>query len=290
MRCSPSWARGRATLLSRVSRAALDDARLSRSAPCREIDDRLRDGLGGAAQPMSASSAGSCMCRPSSRPPSTTRCIAAGGDLGLRDAGYYAIESLRIEKGYRAWGRELTPDVDALQAGLGFAVKLDKGDFIGRDALVAAQGRAAAQAPRLARRPAPGDADGLGRRADHSPTASRSARSPPPPTARRSAGIVGLGWVHRTRARSTRPGSIGAASSLDVAGESVPVRASLRPFYDPGGERLRRILGCVAASRSLHEPLPRPWIRSSSPRCSPPPPCMPAGTRCSRSGSSRSWP
>lgn len=59
----------------------------------------------------------------------------AGADLGLADAGYYAIESLRLEKGYRAWGRELTPDVNPYEAGLAFAVKLDKGEFRGRDAL-----------------------------------------------------------------------------------------------------------------------------------------------------------
>jgi len=62
----------------------------------------------------------------------------AGADLGLVDAGYYAIESLRIEKGYRAWGRELTPDYTPLEAGLGFAVKLGTGiPFRGREALLA---------------------------------------------------------------------------------------------------------------------------------------------------------
>jgi len=66
----------------------------------------------------------------------------AGADLGLRDAGYYAIDALRIEAGRRAWGAELGPDETPWQAGLAFAVKLDKGcDFIGREALVAAQGQ-----------------------------------------------------------------------------------------------------------------------------------------------------
>ncbi len=60
----------------------------------------------------------------------------AGRDLGLADAGYYAIESLRLEKGYRAWGRELSPDVNPFEAGLSFAVRLDKGEFRGRDALL----------------------------------------------------------------------------------------------------------------------------------------------------------
>jgi 4-methylaminobutanoate oxidase (formaldehyde-forming) len=61
---------------------------------------------------------------------------AAGKEFGLADAGYYAIDSLRIEKGYRAWGRELSPDVNPVEAGLGFAVKLGKGiDFRGREAV-----------------------------------------------------------------------------------------------------------------------------------------------------------
>jgi len=67
---------------------------------------------------------------------------AAGGDLGLADAGYYAIESLRVEKAYRAWGRELTTDDTPLEAGLGFAVRFDKPvPFIGRDALLAQRDR-----------------------------------------------------------------------------------------------------------------------------------------------------
>jgi glycine cleavage system aminomethyltransferase T/glycine/D-amino acid oxidase-like deaminating enzyme len=66
----------------------------------------------------------------------------AGTDLGLRDAGYYAIDALRIEAGRRAWGAELGPDETPYEAGLMFAVKLDKGcDFVGRAALWAARGR-----------------------------------------------------------------------------------------------------------------------------------------------------
>ena len=62
---------------------------------------------------------------------------AAGADLGLADAGYYAIESLRLEKGYRAFGRELTPDFGPVEAGLVFATKVGGDvDFLGRAALV----------------------------------------------------------------------------------------------------------------------------------------------------------
>ncbi|MDX1422814.1 MAG: FAD-dependent oxidoreductase [Kiloniellales bacterium] len=63
--------------------------------------------------------------------------LKVGEELGLVDAGYYALESLRIEKGYRAWGRELTPDYTPLEAGLAFAVDFDKPTgFTGRDALL----------------------------------------------------------------------------------------------------------------------------------------------------------
>jgi 4-methylaminobutanoate oxidase (formaldehyde-forming) len=65
---------------------------------------------------------------------------AAGSDLGLRDAGYYTIDALRIEAGRRAWGAELGPDETPWEAGLGYAVALDKGaEFIGRAALLRQQ-------------------------------------------------------------------------------------------------------------------------------------------------------
>jgi glycine cleavage system aminomethyltransferase T/glycine/D-amino acid oxidase-like deaminating enzyme len=67
---------------------------------------------------------------------------AAGEDLGLADAGYYALDALRIEAGRRAWGAELGPDETPFEAGSMFAVRLDKqSDFIGRPALLALRDR-----------------------------------------------------------------------------------------------------------------------------------------------------
>ncbi|MDQ3660793.1 MAG: FAD-dependent oxidoreductase, partial [Actinomycetota bacterium] len=63
----------------------------------------------------------------------------AGRSSGLVPAGYRAIDSLRLEKGYRAWGSDITPDDNPWEAGLGFAVKLDKEHFVGKEALVAAR-------------------------------------------------------------------------------------------------------------------------------------------------------
>jgi dimethylglycine dehydrogenase len=62
---------------------------------------------------------------------------AAGEDLGLADFGLRAMDSLRLEKGYRAWGADLNTEVTPLEAGLERFVAFDKGDFVGRDALLA---------------------------------------------------------------------------------------------------------------------------------------------------------
>jgi 4-methylaminobutanoate oxidase (formaldehyde-forming) len=71
--------------------------------------------------------------------------IAAGARFGVASGGYYAIESLRLEKGYRAFGRELTPNDNPVEAGLMFACKLKSDvDFLGR----AAVEKAKAEGPR----------------------------------------------------------------------------------------------------------------------------------------------
>jgi len=61
----------------------------------------------------------------------------AGAPMGILDAGYRAIESLRLEKGYRAWSSDLTPDTSPLEADMVWAVKLNRDiNFIGRQALL----------------------------------------------------------------------------------------------------------------------------------------------------------
>jgi len=59
----------------------------------------------------------------------------AGQEMGVSNAGYRAIASLHLEKGYADWGSELTPEYSPFDAGLGFCVALDKDDFIGKEAL-----------------------------------------------------------------------------------------------------------------------------------------------------------
>jgi 4-methylaminobutanoate oxidase (formaldehyde-forming) len=66
--------------------------------------------------------------------------MRAGGEHGIVNAGYRAIESLRLEKGYRAWGADIGPDYTPLEAGLGWAVDLASGkSFLGREAIVEQQ-------------------------------------------------------------------------------------------------------------------------------------------------------
>ncbi|MCZ7658912.1 MAG: FAD-dependent oxidoreductase [Xanthobacteraceae bacterium] len=167
--------------------------------------------------------------------------FAAGGDLGLRDVGYYALESLRLEKGYRAWGRELTPDTNPFEAGLAFAVRLGKGDFIGRDALLAA--RAAPPARRLlcfvAEAPDTPLAHGgeLVLR-DGAPAGEIVSAA----YGHTLGALVALGYV-RTGNAPVDDAWLAARFEIDVAGARLPVRASLRAPYDPQGTRLKGACG-----------------------------------------------
>ena len=164
---------------------------------------------------------------------------AEGEDLGVRNAGYYAVESLRLEKGYRAWGRELTPDDTPWQAGLGFAVKLDKGvDFVGREALLAAS-----SAP-LRRRlvsflavspDSPVAWGGELITADREPVGEVTSAA----YGHSLGGIVGLGWVTSAEGPIDRSWLSGRRFAVDIAGESVEVRVGLEPFFDPQSSRLK---------------------------------------------------
>ena len=167
--------------------------------------------------------------------------VAAGADLGLRNAGYYAIESLRLEKGYRAWGRELTPEVNPYEAGLAFAVDWDKGEFRGRAALHALRSAGGANAVKrkivslvidaaqtnlwgneLILRD--GEPTGFVTSAAFGHTLGRP---------------VALGVVSRTDGPADRAWIESATWQIDLAGERRAALVSLRGPYDPAGERVR---------------------------------------------------
>jgi 4-methylaminobutanoate oxidase (formaldehyde-forming) len=164
---------------------------------------------------------------------------AAGERFGIVDGGYYAIESLRLEKGYRAWGRELTPDDNPFQAGLGFAVKPGKGhDFLGRDALLAAK------AAPLSRRlvsirglafdgPVAWGGELLMR--DGMPVGEVTSAA----WGHTLGGITALGWLRLPEHENWDRMLASGRYALDIAGESVHVAVSLQAFHDPASLRPR---------------------------------------------------
>ena len=163
--------------------------------------------------------------------------MEAGRDLDVRNAGYYAVESLRLEKGYRAWGRELTPDYNPYEAGLSFAVKLGKGDFIGRDALLALKGKPPARRllSFVALSPDTPIAHGgelILRNGEPVGDVTSAAYG------HTVGGIVALGYAATGGARAD-DAWLAARFEIDIAGERVPVRASLKAPYDPAGARLK---------------------------------------------------
>ena len=163
--------------------------------------------------------------------------VAAGDAFGLRHAGYHAMDSLRMEKGYRFWGHDIGGEDTPLEAGLGFAVAFQKDGFVGREALLRQRDRP------LARRlvmltlddPAPlllGDEpiyrDGV--------LVGRITSGAYGHTLGRS---VGMGYA-------VHPDGVGAAAfvsagrwELEIAMERFPARAQLEPPYDSTSARVR---------------------------------------------------
>lgn len=161
----------------------------------------------------------------------------AGASFGLVDAGYRAIESLRLEKGYRAWGADIGPDHTPTMAGLGWAVKLTSGvAFQGREALVEA---ASAPLPRLLAGFVVDDPETmlLGRETIYRNSARVGWLS--------SGGYgysigkaIGYGYVRN--ADGVNPAFVLSGDyELEIAGERRSASVSLSPFYDPKGARIR---------------------------------------------------
>jgi 4-methylaminobutanoate oxidase (formaldehyde-forming) len=154
----------------------------------------------------------------------------AGRALGLSAGGYKAVDSMRLEKGYRVWGADIGPEVNPYEAGLGVFVKLDKGDFIGREALLEA--REAQAATRLAC---------LVLDDPH----SVALGSEPVRIAGDIAGRVtsgGYGYtVGKSIAYAFVPASAGTGTNVEVEifGTWVPGTVADEPLFDPQGARVR---------------------------------------------------
>ena len=160
----------------------------------------------------------------------------AGAEFGLRDAGYRTIESMRLEKGYRAWGADIGPDHTPAEAGLAWAVKLKKNiDF---------KGRQAAEAQRI---------DGVKKILagfTTSPEIVLSGRETIYRNGKR-AGWLSSGGFGYTLGKSIGYGYIRSDDTIDesyvmdgsyeleVAAERVPCTVHLAPLYDPKMERVK---------------------------------------------------
>ena len=163
--------------------------------------------------------------------------MEAGWTFAIRPVGYRALESLRLEKGYRAWGSDITPNDSPFEAGLGWAVKLARGgDFMGREA-----SRRIASAP-LARRFAcftVGDPAVvlLGRETilrDGEPVGYLTSGGHGHSLNRE----IGYGYVRR--AGGVDDGFLSSGSyELVVATERVPAQLHLQPLYDPQNHRVK---------------------------------------------------
>ena len=164
--------------------------------------------------------------------------LQAGEQHGLVLAGYHALNSLRMEKAYRHWGHDITPDDSPLEGGLGFAVAWEKpGGFIGRDAL--ARQRDAGLGRRIVQF-ALSDSDRL---LYHNEPIWRDGTI----VGETTSGMYGH-TVDRSLAMgyvSNLEGTVDAAYvdagtyEIEVAGDRIAAQASLQPFYDPKSLRVR---------------------------------------------------
>ncbi|MCP9275038.1 GcvT family protein [Mycolicibacterium arenosum] len=165
--------------------------------------------------------------------------LAAGAELGVRRAGYYAIESLRLEKGYRAFGRELTPGENPVEAGLLFACKLSTDiDFLGR----AAVERSKADGPRKrcvgfsVRSADPMLWGGELILRDGSPAGQVTSAA----WGETTGACVGLTYVRTPDGSPVTADWISAGDfEVNVGGERHPITMSLKPIYDPTNARIR---------------------------------------------------
>ncbi len=143
----------------------------------------------------------------------------AGADLDLRDAGYYALDALRIEQGRRAWGAELGPDETPWEAGLAFSVRPDKAHaFIGQDALRTSRGQPLRK--KLVSLLLPAGVYAWGGESilvDQQPAGEISSAGHSP----LAGACVALGYVRGPAALRDHNGS---AAEIDLWGERVPVQ------------------------------------------------------------------
>ena len=161
--------------------------------------------------------------------------LEAGQGLDLKLCGMHMMDSCRIEKGFRHFGHDITPEDHVIDAGLGFAVKTDKPDFIGRDAVLRRRetGPETRMVQFLLNDPEPllyhnepilrdGEIVGYLSSGNYGHTLG---------------GAVGMGYV--PCAGQSAADLLASTYEIDVMGSRVPATASLKPLYDPRAERVK---------------------------------------------------
>jgi 4-methylaminobutanoate oxidase (formaldehyde-forming) len=168
--------------------------------------------------------------------------VDAGEAYGLRLAGVHAMNSLRLEKAYRDFGHDISDEDHVLEAGLGFAVKVDKragrfGDFLGRAAVNARKqaglGRRLLQFQLLDPQPLLYHAEPIVKDGEVAGYLASGGYG------HHLGAAVGLGYVPR-EAGATDADLLAARYEIEVAGQRIPAMASVRPLYDPMGARVRQ--------------------------------------------------
>jgi len=157
-------------------------------------------------------------------------------EMGGRLCGLHVMDSCRMEKGFRHFGHDITCEDHVLEAGLGFAVKTDKVDFIGRDAVL--RKREAGLSKRLVqfklRDPAP--------LLYHAEPILRDGQVVGYITSgsygHHLGAAMGMGYVPCEG--ETAAELLASSYEIEIAGERFVAEASLKPFYDPKSERVRQ--------------------------------------------------
>lgn len=163
--------------------------------------------------------------------------MVAGGAHGITNAGYRAIESLRLEKGYRAWGAEIGPDHSPLVAGLGWAAKLKSNrPFQGREALEA---QAAKPLPRMLAGFTTDPAHVLLGRETIYRNGRRVGWLASGGFGYSVGRSIGYGYVRDPENGVDRETVLSGKYELEVATERVPAEVFLDPLYDPANIRIK---------------------------------------------------
>ncbi|MEM9710118.1 MAG: FAD-dependent oxidoreductase [Pseudomonadota bacterium] len=161
--------------------------------------------------------------------------MEAGEAEGLTLAGLHTLDSCRIEKAFRHFGHDITDEDHVLEAGLGFAVKPDKGDFTGRDAVLRKKETG------LDRRLLQFKLEDPGAFVFHNEAVVRDGEVVSIVTSgnygHALGGGIAMGYVPATG--QSAADVMASTYEIEIGGERIPATASLKPLYDPGHGRMR---------------------------------------------------